>query len=156
MVVMLVQENLLVLVMCVQVKLLVLVMLVQVIPLVLSMFLQQSPLVLVIFVQVSLFVETMFAQVKSICRSNFRQSEPTNVNILPCKPFLTDHIYHVNSSTILSRQLFFVFFLSILIFSVYFKFRIITNMFTNLLLAIVMLLSKITCLKFLTVKMCVP
>ena len=84
---------------------------------------------------------------KPICRSNVCQSKPTNVNILPCKPVLTDHTYHVDSS-ILSQQLFFIFFLSILIFSVYYKFSIITmNIFTNLLLAIVILLSKSTCLR---------
>ena len=84
---------------------------------------------------------------KPICRSNVCQSKPTNVNILPCKPVLTDHTYHVDSS-ILSQQLFFIFFLSILIFSVYYKFSIITmNIFTNLLLAIVILLSKLTCLR---------
>ena len=84
---------------------------------------------------------------KPICRSNVCQSKPTNVNILPCKPVLTDHTYHVDSS-ILSQQLFFIFFLSILIFSVYYKFSLITmNIFTNLLLAIVILLSKLTCLR---------
>ena len=84
---------------------------------------------------------------KPICRSNVCQSKPTNVNILPCKPVLTDHICHVNSS-ILSQQLFFIFFLSILMFSVYYKFSIITmNIFTNLLLAIVILLSKLTRLR---------
>ena len=84
---------------------------------------------------------------KPICRSNVCQSKPTNVNILPCKPVLTDHTYHVDSS-ILSQQLFFIFFLSILIFSVYYKFSIITmNIFTNLLLAIVILLSKLISLR---------
>ena len=82
---------------------------------------------------------------KPVCRSNFCQSKPTNVNILPCKPVLTDRTYHVDSS-ILSQQLFFTFFLSILIFSVYYKFSIMAmNIFTNLLLAIVILLSKLTC-----------
>ena len=77
---------------------------------------------------------------KPICRSNVCQSKPTYVNILPCKPVLTDHIYHVNTS-ILNQQLF-------LIFSVYYKFSIITmNIFTNLLLAIVILLSKLTCFR---------
>ena len=75
---------------------------------------------------------------KPICRSNVCQSKLTNVNILPCK---------LNSS-ILSQRLFFIFLLSILIFSVYYKFSIITmNIFTNLLLAIVILLSKLTCLR---------
>ena len=84
---------------------------------------------------------------KPICKSNVCQSKPINVNILPCKPVLTDHTYHVDSS-ILSQQLFFIFFLSILTFSVYYKFSIITmNIFTNLLLAIVILLSKLTCLR---------
>ena len=82
---------------------------------------------------------------KPICRSNVCQSKPTYVNILPCKPVLTDHIYHVNTS-ILNQQLFFIFFLSILVFSVHYKFSIIT-IFTNLLLAIVILLSKLTCLR---------
>ena len=76
---------------------------------------------------------------KPICRSNVCQSKPTYVNILPCKPVLTDHIYHVNTS-ILNQQLFFIFFLSILVLSVHYK-------FTNLLLAIVILLSKLTCLR---------
>ena len=84
---------------------------------------------------------------KPICRSNVCQSKPTNVNILPCKPVLTDHTYHVDSS-ILSQRLFFMFFLSTLIFPVYYKFSIVTmNIFTNLLLAIVILLSKLTCLR---------
>ena len=83
---------------------------------------------------------------KPICRNNVCQSKST-VNIFPCKPVLTDHTYHVDSS-ILSQQLFFTFFLSILIFSVYHKFIIITmNIFTNLLLTIVILLSKLTCLR---------
>ena len=83
---------------------------------------------------------------KPICRNNICQSKST-VNIFPCKPVLTDHTYHVDSS-ILSQQLFFKFFLSILIFSVYHKFSIITmNIFTNLLLTIVILLSKLTCLR---------
>ena len=84
---------------------------------------------------------------KPVCRNNVCQGKPTNVNILPCKPVLTDYTYHVGLS-ILSQQLFFIFFLSILIFSVYYKFSIITmNIFTNLLLAIVILLSKLTCLR---------
>ena len=83
---------------------------------------------------------------KPICRKNVCQSKST-VNIFPCKPVLTDHTYHVDSS-ILGQQLFFRFFLSILIFSVYHKFSIITmNIFTNLLLTIVILLSKLTCLR---------
>ena len=82
---------------------------------------------------------------KPICR-NVCQSKPTNFNILPCKSVRTDHIYHVNS-LMLSQQLFFIFFLSILIFSVYHKFSIITmNIFTNLVFAIVILLSKFPCL----------
>ena len=82
---------------------------------------------------------------KPICR-NFCQSKPSNFNILPCKSVLTDHIYHVNS-LMLSQQLFFIFFLSILIFSIYYKFIIITmNIFTNLVFAIVILLSKFPCL----------
>ena len=81
----------------------------------------------------------------SICRNNVGQSKPTNVNILPCAPVLTDHTYHFDSS-ILSQQLFFIFSLSILIFSMYYKFSITTmNIFTNLLLVIVILLSKLTC-----------
>ena len=84
---------------------------------------------------------------KLTCRSNVCQSKPTNVNILPCKPVLTGHICQVNSS-ILSQRLLFIFFLSILMFSVSYKFSIITmNIFTNLLLAIVMLLSKLTRLR---------
>ena len=161
--------------MFVQVKLLVLVMRVLI---VLSMFIEQNLLVLVIFLQVNLFVETMSSNSvsainvhptkfikasnmcsgkpvcrnnvrssKPICKNNVCQSKPINVNILPCKPVLTDHTYHVDSS-ILSQQLFFIFFLSILIFSVYYKFSIITmNIFTNLLLAIVILLSKLTCIR---------
>ena len=54
---------------------------------------------------------------KPICKNNVSQSKPINVNILPSKPVVTDHNYHVDSS-ILSQQLFFIFFLSILIFSV--------------------------------------
>ena len=66
------------------------------------------------------------------------QRKPTNVNILPYKPVLTDHICHINSS-ILSQQLFFIFFLS-----VYYNFSIITmNIFTNMHLATVILLSKL-------------
>ena len=84
---------------------------------------------------------------KPICRSNVCQSKLTNVNILPCKLVLSDHTYYVNSS-ISSQQLFFIFLLSILIFSVYYKFSIITmNIFTNWLLAIVILLSKLTCFR---------
>ena len=84
---------------------------------------------------------------KPICRNNVCQSTPTTVNILRCKPVLTDHHYYVDSS-ILSQQLFYIFFLSILTFSVYYKFCIITmNIFTNLLSAIVILLSKVTCLR---------
>ena len=84
---------------------------------------------------------------KPIYKNNVCQSKPINVNILLCKPVLTDHTYHVHSP-ILSQQLFFIFFLSILMFSVYYKFSIITmNIFTNLLLAIVILLSKLTCLR---------
>ena len=83
---------------------------------------------------------------KPICRNNVCQSKST-VSIFPCKPVLTDHTYHVDSS-ILGQQLFFRFFLSILIFSVYHKFSIVTmNIFTNLLLTIVILLSKLTCLR---------
>ena len=92
-----------------------------------------------------MFVETMFAQVNLFIEVMFVKVNP--VNTLPCKPVLTDHICHVNSS-ILSQQLFFIFFLSILMFSVYYKFSIITmNIFTNLLLAIVILLSKLTRLR---------
>ena len=81
-----------------------------------------------------------------ICRGNACQSKPNNVNILPCKPVLTGHICHVNSS-LLKQQLFFILFLSILIFSVYYKLSILAmNIFTNLLLVIVILLSKLTCL----------
>ena len=66
------------------------------------------------------------------------QRKPTNVNILPYKSVLTDHICHINSS-ILSQQLFFIFFLS-----VYYNFSIITmNIFTNMHLATVILLSKL-------------
>ena len=66
------------------------------------------------------------------------QRKPTNVNILPYKSVLTDHICHINSS-ILSQQLFFIFFLS-----VYYNFSIITmNIFTNMHLATVVLLSKL-------------
>ena len=84
---------------------------------------------------------------KPICRNNVCQNKPTYVNILPCKPVLTDHTYQVDLSE-LSQQLFFIIFLSILIFSVYHKFSIITmNIFTNLLLAIVILLSKLTCFR---------
>ena len=73
---------------------------------------------------------------KPICRNNVCQSKPTKVTILPCKPVLTDHPYHVDSSVI-NQQLLFIFFFSIFIFSVYYKFCIITmNIFTNLLLAI--------------------
>ena len=82
---------------------------------------------------------------KTICRSNFCQSKPNNVNILPCKPVLNDHICHINSS-LLKQQLFFIFFLFILISSVYYKFIIITmNIITNLFLII--LLSILTCLR---------
>ena len=81
-----------------------------------------------------LFVETMFVKVNPLM-------------FLPCKPVLADYTYHVDSS-ILSQQLFFIFFLSILIFSVYYKFSLITmNIFSNLLVAIVILLSKLTCLR---------
>ena len=70
-----------------------------------------------------------------------------NSLVLTCKPVLTGHIYHVNSS-LLSQQPFFIFFLSNLIFSVRYKFSIITmNIFTNLFLAIVIPLSKLTCLR---------
>ena len=63
---------------------------------------------------------------KPICRSNVYQSKPTNVNIFPGKPVLTDHV----KSSILIISL-----LSILIFSVYCKFSIITiNNFTDLLI----------------------
>ena len=44
---------------------------------------------------------------KPICR-NVCHSTPTNVNILPGKPVLTDHTYHVDSP-ILSQQLFLYF-----------------------------------------------
>ena len=88
-----------------------------------------------------------FHSSKPICKSNVFQSKPTNVNILPCKIVLTDHIYHVNSS-VLNQQLFFVFFFSIFMFSVYYKSSIIRmNIFTNFLFAIVILLSKLTCLR---------
>ena len=144
---MFVQENLLELVMFVQVKLLVLVMFFQVIPLVLSMFIQQNLLVLVIFVQTKTICRNNVRPSKRTCRNNVCQSKPTNVNILPCKPVFTGHIYCVSSS-ILSQQLFFIFFFSILVFSVYYKFSIITiNIFINLVLAIVTLLSKLTCLR---------
>ena len=84
---------------------------------------------------------------KPICKNNVCKCKSIHVNIFPCKPVLTDYVYHVDSS-ILSQQLTFIFFLSILIFSVYYKFSIITmNIFTNLLLAIVILLSKLTCLR---------
>ena len=144
-VVMFIQENLLVLVMFVQVKLLVLVMLAPVIPLVLSMSIQQNLLRSVICVQVNLFVETMFVQVNLFVETMFVKVNP--LMLLPCKPVLADYTYHVDSS-ILSQQLFFIFFLSILIFSVYYKFSLITmNIFSNLLVAIVILLSKLTCLR---------
>ena len=72
---------------------------------------------------------------------------PYNRYICLRKPVLTDHTLHVDAS-ILSQQLFFIFFLSILIFSVYYKFSITTmNIFTNLLLALVILLSKLTCFR---------
>ena len=88
----------------------------------------------------------MLAQV-NLCRSIFCQSKPNNVNILPYKPVLTGHVCHVNAS-LLKQQLFFILFLSILIFSVYYKFSIITmNIFTNLFLVIVIPLSKLTCLR---------
>ena len=53
---------------------------------------------------------------KPICRNNVCQSKPTNVNILSCKPVLTDHTYHADSS-ILSQQLFFIFSFHFNIFS---------------------------------------
>ena len=52
-----------------------------------------------------------------ICRSNVCRSKPNNANILPCKPVVTSHISHVNSS-LLKEHLFFILFLSILIFPV--------------------------------------
>ena len=82
---------------------------------------------------------------KPICRNNVCQSKPNNVNILLCKSVPTGHICNVNSS-LLRQRLLFIFFLSILIFSVYYKFSITTkNIFTNLFLAMVILLSKLTC-----------
>ena len=54
---------------------------------------------------------------KPICRNNVCQSKPTNINILPCKPVLTDYTYHVDSS-ILSQQLFYIFLFHFNIFSV--------------------------------------
>ena len=84
---------------------------------------------------------------KPICRSNDCQSKPNDVNILLCKPVLTGHICHANSS-MLKQQLFFILLLSILIFLVYYKFSIITmNIFTDLFLVTVILLSKSTCLR---------
>ena len=54
---------------------------------------------------------------KPFCINNVFQDKPTNVNILLCKPVLIDGSCHVNSS-LLSQQLLFIFFLSILMFSV--------------------------------------
>ena len=45
---------------------------------------------------------------KPICKNNVCESKPINVNILPCKPVLTDYTYHADSS-VLSQQLFFIF-----------------------------------------------
>ena len=82
---------------------------------------------------------------KPTCRRNVCESQPTIANIVPCKPVPTKHIYRGNLS-ISSHQFFFIFLLSILIFSVDYKFIIITmNIFSNLLLVIVILLPKLTC-----------
>ena len=108
------------------------------------MSIQENLLRPIICVQVNLFVETMFVQVNLFVGTMFVKVNPLLISF--CVN-LFSHTYHVDSS-VLSQQLFFRFFLSILIFSVYHKFSIVTmNIFTNLLLTIVILLSKLTCLR---------
>ena len=109
----------------------------------LSMLIQQNPLVLVTFVQVNLFLERTFTQVNLFVKVIF-----VKVKTLLLKSFhvnlfvLIGDISHVNLP-LLNQQLFLI-----LIFSVYYKFIITAmNIFTNLFLAMVILLSKLTCLR---------
>ena len=108
------------------------------------MFIQQNLLVLVIFVQVNLFVGTMFAQVNLFVEVMFVKVNPLMLISFHVNLFLLT----IRVMLIHQQPLFFIFFLSILMFSVYCKFSIITmNIFTNLLLEIVILLSKLTRLR---------
>ena len=108
------------------------------------MSIQENLLRPIICVQVNLFVETMFVQVNLFVETMFVKVNPLlisfRVNLFSLTIPIMLTLINIRSTAI------FWFFLSILIFSVYHKFSIITmNIFTNLLLTIVILLSKLTC-----------
>ena len=96
---------------------------------------------------------------RAICGSTFCQSKPTSdinirhtdlintINVLPSKPIPSNHICFVNSS-LPTQQILYIFSLSLLAFSVYYKYSIYKmNIFINLFLVIMILLTKSTCFR---------
>lgn len=112
----------------------------QIIPLVLSMFIEVSQKVLAIFVLVNLFVVTMFTQVNLFVEMTF-----VKVNLFALSIYI--HIYIYVDSTLLIQQLFFIFSLPFLIFPFYYKYSIILINIFMIFLTIVILTSKLTCLR---------
>ena len=96
---------------------------------------------------------------RAICGSKVCQSKPTSdsnirhtdlintSNVLPSKPIRSNHICFVNSS-LPTQQILYIFLLSLLAFSVYYKYSIFKmNIFINLFLVIIILLTKLTCFR---------
>ena len=96
---------------------------------------------------------------RAICGSKVCQSKPTSdsnichtdlintSNVLPSKPIRSNHICFVNSS-LPTQQILYIFLLSLLAFSVYYKYSIFKmNIFINLFLVIMILLTKSTCFR---------
>ena len=96
---------------------------------------------------------------RAICGSKVCQSKPTSdsnihhtdlintSNVIPSKPIRSNHICFVNSS-LPTQQILYIFLLSLLAFSVYYKYSIFKmNIFINLFLVIMILLTKSTCFR---------
>ena len=84
---------------------------------------------------------------RSICGSKVCQSKPTSDSNIYHKPIRSNYICFINSS-VSTQQISFIFLLSLLAFSVYYKYNIFKmNTFINLFLVIIILLTKLTCFR---------
>ena len=84
---------------------------------------------------------------RSICGSKVCQSKPTSASTIHHKPIHPNHICFINSS-LSTQQISFIFLLSLLSISVYSKYSFFKmNIFINLFLVTLILLTKLTCFR---------
>ena len=84
---------------------------------------------------------------RSICGSKVCQSNPTSNSNIHHKPIRPNYICFINSS-VSTQQISFIFLLSLLAFSVYYKYSISKmKIIINLFLVIIILLTKLTCFR---------